>query len=292
MKRLTALTIAAAVVCTSITQASVVRFDVVPSYGPNAFGSPSWSGYVSNAHTALMGNPATNVGDRTSDPTAFELVDPANPTAPVTLVDPIEMIVTPFNSWRGVAGPAVPFDGEFGNRVQFGFALETDGNGRIDIANLNVQWTKHWMNNDVAMETSSIIIDPLTQGTLSTDAYTAETIGVLYGGDGALGGGDDTILTSGTGPVDAIYSVGVGDGLLPEDVGGATDQEEIDLFVTNLLSKDHPAQKLKTSYTVTLDSNEQLMSMSTIFLVPEPNSLVTILPGLGFLTFFARRRKK
>ena len=90
---------------------------------------------------------------------------------------------------------------------------------------------------------------------------------------------------------DSIYSVGVGDGFLVDEVAGATDQEEIDLFVANLLAPDHTPQKLKTTYTVTLDSNEQLMSMSTIFLVPEPASLVTMLPGLGFLIAFLRRRR-
>jgi len=292
MKRLTALTIAAAMVCTSISQAAIVRFDVVPSYGPNAFGSPSWSGYLSNAQTALMMGSPANIGDRNTDPTAFELVDPANPFAPANEIQPSEMIVTPFNSWRGMAGPSAPFAGEFGNRVQFGFALETDGFGQLDIATLDIEWTKQWMNNDAAMDTSAIILDPLTQGTFLTATYTAATIGVLYGGDGAVGGGDDTILSSGTGPVDAIYSVGVGAGLLPDDIGGATDQEEIDLFIGNLLSANHPAQKIKTSYTVMLDSGEQLMSMSTVFLVPEPASLITMIPALGFLLAFARRRRK
>lgn len=294
MKRFIALSIAAAMVCTSaISEASIIRFDTVPSFAPNAFGSPSWSGYVSNAHTALMGNPVTNVGDRTTDPTAFELVDSANPTSPIIEIDPKEMIVTTFNSWRGTAPPVgAAFAAELGNRVQFGFALETDGNGQINIANLLIGWTKHWMDNDAEMGTSSIILEPLTQGSFSADTYTAETIGVLYGDDGALGGGDDTILTSGTGLVDAIYSVGVGDGLLPEDVEGATDQEKIDLFVANLLAADHPPQKLTTSYTVTLDVNEQLMSAATIFLTPEPGSLVTITPAIAVLAAFLRRRRK
>lgn len=294
MKRLTALSIAAAMVCTSaISEASIIRFDTVPSYAPNAFGSPSWSGYVSNAHTALMGDPATNLGDRTTDPTAFELVDSANPTAPEIEVDPKEMIATSFNSWRGTAPPVgAAFANELGNRIQFGFALETDGNGQIDIANLEIEWTKHWMNNDADMLTSSIILNPLTQGNFSADAYTSETIGVRYGANGAPGGGDDTILTSGTGLVDAIYSVGVGDGLVPEEVDGASNQEEIDLFVANLLAADHPPQKLKTSYNIKLDVNEELMSMSTIFLTPEPGTLVTIFPVIGVLAAYLRRRRK
>ena len=293
MTRLIALSIAMAMVCLSTnSKASIVRFDTVPSLAPNAFATPSWSGYVSNAHLSLMGNPATNIGDRTIDPTAFELVDVVNPNAPQNEVDPKEMIATTFNSWRGIAPPdGEAFIDQFGNRVQFGFALETDGNGQIDISSLDIMWTKHWMNNDPEMATSSIILNPLTQGTFSTDAYTMETIGVRYGPDGALGGGDDTILTSGTGLVDAIYSVGVGDGFVPEEVEVATDQEEIDLFIRNLLAAEHPPQKLKMTYAVLLDVNEQLVSESTIFLTPEPGTLVTMLPIVGMITMSLRRRR-
>lgn len=291
MKRLIAFTIAAAVVCSSSISQAAILLDVYPAFAPNAFGSPSWSAYVTNAHTGIM-SPVGDVGDRTTDPTAFELVDSSNPSAPTNQIQPSEMIVTPFNSWRGMAGPTGAFAGEFGNRVHFPFAITTTGNNQVDIANLAIEWTKHWMDNDAAMATSSIILDPLETGTLSSDTYTAETIGVTYGADGALGGGDDTILTSGTGLVDAIFSVGVGDGLLPEEVAGATDQEEIDLFIGNLLDGSHPPQKLKTTYAITLDVNEQLMAMSTVFLVPEPTSLVTMLPGLGLLGVLFRRRKK
>ena len=154
---------------------------------------------------------------------------------------------------------------------------------RIDIANLNINWTKHWMNNDAAMATSPTIVDPLTSGTFQSASYTDETIGVRFLPDGTV----DEILTSGTGLVDAIYSVGVGDGLLPDDVDGATDQEEIDLFLRNFA--DHPEQKLKTTYVIELDTNEEIMSMATVFVIPEPKSLVTMLPVLWILAAYLRR---
>ena len=297
MKRLKSLALACtALACmfTSLAEAAIIRFDIAPAFAPNSSSSSSFNGWAANALTAMQSSSIANISDRnapTNDATAFELVDSANPTSPANLINPSEMIVTSFNSWRGVAPPASPFGAELGNRVHFPFALETDSNMKIDIANLDINWTKHWMDNDAAMATSTIIQDPLTSGTFSTASYTDLTIGVDFGGDGALGGGDDTILTSGTGAVDAIYSVGVGDGFLVDEIAGATDQEEIDAFVSNLLASDHTPQKLKTTYTVTLDSNEQLMSMSTIFLVPEPVSLVTMLPGIGILVAYLRRRR-
>ncbi len=287
MKRLKAFTVAAAMVCTvsSLSEAAIIRFDVAPAYAPNSVSS-SFSGWAANAITSMRAATPINISDRnptTNNPTAFELV-----SGPV---DPAEMIVTDFNSWRGIAPPVAPFGTEYGNRVHFPFAIETDANMKIDIANLNISWQKHWMDNDAAMGTSTIIDNPQTTGSLSTNEYTNLTVGVLFGADGVSGGGDDTVLTSGTGAVDAIYSVGVGDGFLVDEIAGATDQAEIDAFVSGLLASDHSPQKLKTTYTVTLDSSEQLMSMSTIFLVPEPASSVTILPGLGLLIAFFRRRK-
>ncbi len=303
MKRLVSVSIILGIVCAISSQvnASITRFDVIPAYAPNGpTASPSWGGWVTNAIAELRMLPASTTvrGAPDYDPTAYETT-PADPNTPI---QPSEMIVTADPSWRGGAANTVGWDGpgnefaaENGNRVHFGFALETDGNMKVNVADLAIEWTKRWMNNDEAMDTSSIILDPISMGSFGDRNYTAELVGVEYGADGQpdwmSGNSDDVLHTSGDAAVDAIYYVGAGDGLEPETVDGATTQEEIDLFISNLLSADHPAQKLKVSYTITLDTNEQLMGMSTIFLVPEPASLITMLAGLGCLTFIKRRRK-
>ena len=273
MKRLVSVSITLGMGClfTSLSHAAIVRFDVVPAFAPNGTSSsPSWNAWVANAIAALMNDPVTASGDQSIDPTTYELVDPSSPTAPTNEIQPSRMMVTPFNSWMGLAPGA--FAPEFGNRVHFGLALETDGNMKINIADLDIQWTKHWMNNDMDMETSSIVLDPITAGSFGGRDFSDALVGVDYGADGALGGGDDTVYTAGDADVDAIYYVGVGDGFEPDDVPGATDQEEINLFVHNLLAEDHPPQQLKTTYTITVD-NTQLISMSTIFTtdLPEPS---------------------
>lgn len=265
MKRLVSVSITLGMGCifTSFSDASLVRFDVVPAFAPNgASSSPSWNAWVSNAIAALIDNPVTTSGDQSIDPTAYELVDPSSPTAPTNEIRPSRMMVTSFNSWMGNAPGA--FSSEFGNRVHFGFALETNGRMKVNIADLDIQWTKHWMNNDMDMETSSIIVDPITVGSFGDRHFSDALVGIDYGADGALGGVDDTVHTSGDADVDAIYYVGVGDGFEPVDVPGATDQEEINLFVHNLLAADHPPQQLKTTYAITFDST-QVTSMSTIF---------------------------
>ena len=303
MKRLVSGSIFLGIFCTftSLSDASITRFDVVPAYAPNGpTASPSWGGWMDNAilNLRMLPDSGTVRGAPDYDPTAYETI----PTDPSMPIQPSEIIVTTDPSWRGGADDTVGWDGpgnqfadENGNRAYFGFALETNGNFKLSVADLNIEWTKHWMNNDEAMETSSIIQDPLTTGAFGDRSYTDALVGVEYGADGEpdwmSGNSDDILHTSGNAAVDAIYYVGVGDGLEPENVDGATTQEEIDLFVNDLLAADHPAQKRKTSYTITLDSNEQLIGMNTIFLVPEPASLTTMITGLGCFVFIKRRRR-
>lgn len=302
MKRLVSVSIILGIGCTltSIAHASIKRFEVIPAYAPNGpTASPSWGGWVNNAIAELRKLPASSAvrGAPDYDPTAYETI-PADASMPI---QPSEIIVTVDPSWRGGADDTVGWDGpgnefadENGNRAHFGFALETDGNMKLDVATLNIQWEKHWMNNDELMGTSEIILDPMTLGAFGDRNFTDALVGVEYGADGEpdwiSGNSDDILHISGTSAVDAIYYVGVGDGLEPDQIEGATTQEEIDLFISNLLSADHPAQKLKVSYTITLDTNEPLMAMSTIFLVPEPTSWITMVFGLASFMFIKRRR--
>ena len=76
----------------SLVHAGSVTVTVLPSVAPNAFGSPSWTGYVSNAMTGLSTG-QTTVGDRTVTPTGY--------TGGVTSVNAGQIEVTSFNSWEG-----------------------------------------------------------------------------------------------------------------------------------------------------------------------------------------------
>lgn len=83
---------------------AAITVDVHASSAPNAFGSPSWAGYVVNALQALENNLSTN-GNRATDPTGYE-------RAP-SQIPPGEIAVSSFNSWRGVVSPALnaPYSG-------------------------------------------------------------------------------------------------------------------------------------------------------------------------------------
>lgn len=183
-----------------------VDVQVYASPAPNGFGSPSWNGYVANAMTALQ-NGLSVVGDRETDPTAY-----------VTLIRyfPGDIIVTSFNSWRGISEPPAPFDGEFGNRMHFGLVALGDGVEQFTLA--DVQFAL--LSSDGELNYIGDLAGTTLNGT--------SRVGVDYGPDRALGGGDDIVYDSGepdTTILDALYYIGIGNAYWP---GGTTpDQQAI-----------------------------------------------------------------
>ena len=187
--------------CTNSISFSDIMIDVHASSAPNAYGSPSWSGYMSNALYALE-NGLSVYGDRLTDPTAYE-------RAPGT-VGPGEIAVTSFNSWRGKVNPLTPFNNEHGNRMHFGLHVVGDG-------------LEQFMLNDLTFEIHSsdpgdslvFVGDFIGYNYNGTSRY-----GIDWGADRAKGGGDDIVYNSGNGTtlVDELVYVGVGNAWWP---GGA-----------------------------------------------------------------------
>src|SRR5262245_15416952 len=97
-----------------------ITIEIFPSIAPNAFGSPSFSGYAANAQTGLQSG-VTSVGN------------PALPTfySTVSQITASQIVVTNFPSWLGQANPGAAFGAAFaselGSRLHFG--LHVNGNG-------------------------------------------------------------------------------------------------------------------------------------------------------------------
>src|SRR5579871_5690763 len=91
-----------------------ITITVIPALAPNAYGSPNWSAWVSNATTAIQ-NGYTSYGD----PTSPSFYQQAPAVIPVT-----NDIVTGFPSWEGLADPGTVFGDAYSqelcNRLQFG----------------------------------------------------------------------------------------------------------------------------------------------------------------------------
>lgn len=111
--------------------------EVFPSVAPNAFGSPSYSGYVSNAiHAILNGLPAYG---NPNDPTYYQQQ---------STIAPNQMIVTGFPSWLGSANPGTVFGpayaNELGNRPLFGVVINAGpGAPSISISELSFAATSN-----------------------------------------------------------------------------------------------------------------------------------------------------
>jgi hypothetical protein len=187
-------------ICVSINNIGFgnIMIDVQASSAPNAYGSPSWSGYLSNSLYALENGLSSYGPSRSTDPTGYE--------AAPAIIGPGEIAVTSFNSWRGQVNPAAPFNNEHGNRIHFGLHAYGDGSIQFTLEDLSFDMhssdpgdTLAWGGNFVGL------------------GYNGARYGINWGADRAKGGGDDIVYTTGNGTtlVDEIVYVGAGNAWWP-----------------------------------------------------------------------------
>ena len=188
-------TAAIALVLFASVPAKAVTITVETWLAANAAGSPSFAAAEANAVQGMMnGGVATGSG-----PSAF---------TPITNVTPAQAIVTQFRSWMGVVDPASAFGAayanESGNRMTFAVSAIGDPSHEFSISQMSFAGRSS---------------DP--SGLLNFDVpfggynYSAGYVGVRFGADGKLGGGDDIFITSGpnTQLVDALFGRGSGNSL-------------------------------------------------------------------------------
>ncbi|MCR4274460.1 MAG: hypothetical protein NUW02_00190 [Candidatus Campbellbacteria bacterium] len=205
MKRFVVVLAVLFVVALPTAVSADILVNVYASPAPNGFGSPSWSGYLANAMNALQ-NGLSVVGDRETDPTAYSAL---------VRYFPGDVMVTSFSSWRGISEPPAPFNGEYGNRMHFGLVALGDGLEWFTLA--NVQFAI--LSSDGQLNYIGSLVGTTLNGTTR--------VGVNYGPDRVLGGGDDIVYNSGESDstvLDALYYVGVGNGYWP---GGTTPDQAI-----------------------------------------------------------------
>jgi hypothetical protein len=195
-----------------------VTITVIPALAPNAYGSPNWNAWVSNATTAIA-NGYASYGD------------PASPSfyqrAPA-VISVTNDIVTGFPSWNSVANPGAVFGANFsqelGNRIQFGIDVK-GGTNLISISQLS--FSAH------SSDASNSLDFVFAQGSYN---YSASYVGIIYGPGGA-----NTYITSGpaTQLVNEIVGRGSGNAWDTYDTSGniASQQSNIDLLISQLGSQ-------------------------------------------------------
>jgi hypothetical protein len=272
-RSLISLVSVAALACATATYGDSITLNVFASSAPNGFGSAAWDGYCVNALNSLE-NGLGNIGDRSSDPTAYEI-------APA-VVEAGDIAATSFPSWRGVVNPAAPFNNEHGNRMHFGLHAYGDGTTQFSLEDLTFG-----LHSSDATDSLEFVGDFITYTYNGTTRY-----GINWGVDRVKGGGDDIVYTSGNGttPVDELVYVGVGNAWWPgagdpdpaNPVGGA--QAAMDEY----LAQFSAAQPVEVSCTYAIKGYTGGDSVSV---VPEPGTLALLgMSVLGLLAYAWRRR--
>lgn len=242
----------------ALTARADVTLGVVPSSAPNAFGSPSWGGYTANAVFGLE-NGLAEVGDRETDPAGYTAITNG-------LYEPGDIMVTSFNSWRGLADPGTSwgpaFASELGNRMHFGLHAMGDGLAQFHLADVTYDIT----STDGVLNFS---------GDLSGLDYAAHRIGIDWGPDRQRGTADDVRYSSGNGGalIDELVYVGVGNAYWPQPDGGQSEQEAIDEVVDWITTHD---VLVTGSYSILASDGNTYSSAATIALVPAPAGLALL----------------
>jgi len=241
-------------------QGQGVSISVFPSLAPNAFGSPSFTPWESNAISALIsgssssGNPAL--------PSYYQqIANGAN--IPI-------WIASEFPSWHLLANPGTVFGpdfaGELGNRLYFN--LHIAGNGQIfSISQLSLVASSTDVGNFLGFSVAAGMYN-----------YSSGYVGLNYGPDGMKGTGDDFFVTSGpnTQLVNELFARGSGNApAVSNSDPGATDQDKIDNALASL-----PGNFIfNGAYTLSVDGGDVNGSAFVVVSVPEPTTIV--LSGLG-----------
>jgi hypothetical protein len=256
---------------------------VDPSLAPNAFGSPSYDAYVSNATTALETG-VTSYGTQ-GTPAYYQQL------ANNSTISANQVVVTGFPSWLGQANPGTAFGpafaNELGNRLLFGLVItSTDPSQTFSISDLSFTAT----TTDTTPAPNNLAFSFAT----GSYSYSNQYVGVIYGAGGASNTSTWTYVTSGpnTQQVNAIYGRGSGNAYAVYNDGSGTPlQTQLDNAISAI-----PTQSLTGTYSIDGVTGSATININAVqdpdAVAPEPSTLASACVGVLALGLVAWRRKR
>ncbi|HWR51696.1 MAG TPA: PEP-CTERM sorting domain-containing protein [Bryobacteraceae bacterium] len=239
--------------------------NIFPSIGPDIDVAATFSQYSANALFALE-NGLSSYGSA-GTPSYYERASSFESSDVVSTYNY-------FQSWRGETPPPAGYDGQYGNMLYWGAAIQ--GNGERFSLN-NVIYTESFLGD--------------TYGALlgGSIGFGTRAIGIYFGADRVLGGGDDIRYvgggTAGT-MIDVLYFTGMGAAFLVDDAS------KLQYYLDNIRIADYPSAR--GGYLVNTNSGvysgTQTLAMSDA--VPEPATFGFVGAGLLAIAYAARRWKR
>ena len=255
-------------------------FQVFPALAPNAYGSPSYDGWVSNAIYALE-HGLTSYGTP-GMPTYYSQASSSIPGADIQ--------VTSFYSWMGQANPGTVFGpafaSELGNRLSFGFHVDGDG-ALFCISQLSFTATSGDPGNQLGFTFAA-----------GSYNYNAGYVGLNYGPDGVKGTADDFWVNGGvnTQLVNELFGRGSGNAYWPcePDVAhpnpcptDADKQAALDASATAY--QNYPFSGI---YTLNLATGQPLTGSASVDVNPNPEPATWLLCGGALMLAGLRRTSR
>lgn len=265
----------------SLSEAAItVR--VVPGIAPDLVYAPlttrdSWMQSVRDYHTAVALGQTPNV-PADFVPNAFKPV--TSTVSPWYLIETNQSGNSGTTFWNGQFNPTGVYANQYGSAVNF--TASAFGTGELFMAKYLAMSRD---SNDPGNRWDFVLNNQVLN-------YGVYMVGVLYGADGKLGGGDDTYVTSGSNTqlVNGVILAGAGTLVYSQDYSGATRNEQVNNAYNDLLSISPFG--VTTQYMLKDATGNILASAQAAAAVGVPEPSVLALFGLGSLGLLRRQRRK
>lgn len=196
---------------------------------------------------------------------------------PISSADPEQFVISSFNSWDANASPSDPDEqDEFGTGVYTGVAIERSS----DFLGSGLEYSV--TSQDISGRYSVNLTGDYSSAEFKPWRVGIAEDGTVYDGGEAM---DEKFIRK-------LYLAGVGVGHKPDSSWSGTNQELLDMTVSDFTSNLGDNPQYNWEYTLKLPTGTRLENKSgSVTVVPTPSTLALGSVGIVFILLSSRRRK-